>query len=92
MYFSYQQIHILTDHGYYYDWTVTGNTFVGRSILNGVRWRIVSRGNDIFDMYVMRGMEWKKPRSVIDVASTYAVLSDYEDIWCKHHPEPQKRI
>lgn len=92
MHFSEEQIHTITAHGYYYDWKIIGNTFTGRSILNGIKWRIISRGNDIFDVYVWNYSEWKKLRSVIDIASTYAVLSDYEDGWCKRHPEPKHRI
>lgn len=84
---SQEQIHTLTAYGYYYDWEVDNDIFIGRSILNGFKWRIVARGNNVFDVYVQQNYsEWKKLRSVIDVASTYAVLNDYEDVWCKHHP------
>lgn len=88
---SQEQIHTLTAYGYYYEWTVRHDTFVGRSILNDIRWKIIHKGNDIFDVYVYWHSEWKKLRSVIEIESTYGVLHDFEDVWCKHHPEPKRR-
>jgi hypothetical protein len=86
MAFSPEQIHLLTAYGYYYDRKVNGNIFTGRSILNGVSWKIVRRAHSIFDVYVWARGAWKRLRSVVNVEFTYGVLDDYESEWCRRHP------
>ena len=91
MILSKEQITLLTRYRYYYDWKASGNIFVGKSILNGISWKIQGKEDDLFDVYVWQSGTWKFLRTVREVTSTYAVVNDWEDGWCKRHPERKKK-